>query len=409
MRYVSMGDGPAQAPHAGPRRGRRRALLVEEVMGYEGFSGNESILYHLHSPCDVASVGAFEPIALEEWVPDAHVHRLTDTAPLRRVRRPGVRAARAHVQRRRRDRDLQARRASSTPSTATARATRCCSSTRARAPSRRSSARLPYAPHDYVVIPRGTTYRVRLRRRPADVADVPHARRDRDAQPLPQPLRPAARARAVLPARLPPAVPRCARTTSAASTSSSSARGAATSTSTLDYHPFDVVGWDGYVYPYTFNIADFEPKSGRLHQPPTVHQTFQGPNFVICSFCPRNLDWDPLAVAAALPPLQPAVRGAHLLRRRRVRLARGRRAGRADAAPQRPAARPAARPRRALARRHADRGARRHVRHVPPAAPDDARPRPRRPELRAELARGRGRDGRLRCTTPRQWFKTLDR
>ena len=84
---------------------------------------------------------------------------------------------------------------------------------------------------------------------------------------------------------------------------------------TLDHHPFDVVGWDGYVYPYTFNIADFEPKSGRLHQPPTVHQTFQGPNFVICSFCPRNLDWDALAVAAPLPPLQPAVRGAHLLRR----------------------------------------------------------------------------------------------
>ena len=64
----------------------------------------------------------------------------------------------------------------------------------------------------------------------------------------------------------------------------------------LDYHPFDVVGWDGYVYPYTFNIDDFEPKSGRLHQPPPVHQTFQGPNFVICSFCPRKLDWDPLAV-----------------------------------------------------------------------------------------------------------------
>jgi homogentisate 1,2-dioxygenase len=64
----------------------------------------------------------------------------------------------------------------------------------------------------------------------------------------------------------------------------------------LDYHPFDVVGWDGYVYPYSFNIHDFEPKSGRLHQPPTVHQTFQGPNFVICSFCPRQLDWDPQAV-----------------------------------------------------------------------------------------------------------------
>ena len=64
----------------------------------------------------------------------------------------------------------------------------------------------------------------------------------------------------------------------------------------LDYHPLDVVGWDGYVYPYTFNIADFEPKAGRLHQPPPAHQKFQGPNFVICSFCPRMLDWDPMAV-----------------------------------------------------------------------------------------------------------------
>ena len=65
----------------------------------------------------------------------------------------------------------------------------------------------------------------------------------------------------------------------------------------LDYHPFDVVGWDGYVYPYTFNIDDFEPKAGRLHQPPPAHQTFQGPNFVICSFCPRMLDWDDNAIA----------------------------------------------------------------------------------------------------------------
>jgi homogentisate 1,2-dioxygenase len=64
----------------------------------------------------------------------------------------------------------------------------------------------------------------------------------------------------------------------------------------LDYHPLDVVGWDGYVYPYTFNIDDFEPVTGRLHQPPPVHQTFQGPNFVICSFCPRMLDWDANAI-----------------------------------------------------------------------------------------------------------------
>ena len=64
----------------------------------------------------------------------------------------------------------------------------------------------------------------------------------------------------------------------------------------LDYHPFDVVGWDGYVYPWTFSIHDFEPITGRIHMPPPSHQTFAGPNFVICSFCPRKLDFDPEAV-----------------------------------------------------------------------------------------------------------------
>jgi homogentisate 1,2-dioxygenase len=56
------------------------------------------------------------------------------------------------------------------------------------------------------------------------------------------------------------------------------------------------VGWDGYVYPWTFNINDFEPITGRIHMPPPAHQTFQGRNFVICSFCPRKLDFDPLAI-----------------------------------------------------------------------------------------------------------------
>jgi homogentisate 1,2-dioxygenase len=64
----------------------------------------------------------------------------------------------------------------------------------------------------------------------------------------------------------------------------------------IDYHPFDVVGWDGYVYPWTFSIRDFEPITGRIHMPPPSHQTFAGPNFVICSFCPRKLDFDPEAV-----------------------------------------------------------------------------------------------------------------
>jgi homogentisate 1,2-dioxygenase len=65
---------------------------------------------------------------------------------------------------------------------------------------------------------------------------------------------------------------------------------------TYQHHPFDVVGWDGYLYPYVFNINDFEPIVKRTHAPPPVHQTFEGPNFVICSFCPRPLDFDDAAI-----------------------------------------------------------------------------------------------------------------
>ncbi len=67
---------------------------------------------------------------------------------------------------------------------------------------------------------------------------------------------------------------------------------------TLDHHPCDVVGWDGMFYPWAFNIEDFEPIVGRVHQPPPVHQTFQGDGFVICSFCPRPYDFHPEAVPA---------------------------------------------------------------------------------------------------------------
>jgi homogentisate 1,2-dioxygenase len=66
----------------------------------------------------------------------------------------------------------------------------------------------------------------------------------------------------------------------------------------LDHHPFDVVGWDGYLYPWAFSIYDFEPVTGRVHQPPPVHQTFQGHNFVICSFVPRLFDYHPESIPA---------------------------------------------------------------------------------------------------------------
>ena len=72
--------------------------------------------------------------------------------------------------------------------------------------------------------------------------------------------------------------------------------GLAGSIHTVPMHPFDVVGWDGCLYPYAFNVADFEPITGRVHQPPPVHQVFEGNNFVICNFVPRKVDYHPLAV-----------------------------------------------------------------------------------------------------------------
>lgn len=64
------------------------------------------------------------------------------------------------------------------------------------------------------------------------------------------------------------------------------------------HHPLDVVGWDGHLWPFAFNIEDFEPITGRLHQPPPVHQTFEAPGFVVCSFVPRLFDYHPQAIPA---------------------------------------------------------------------------------------------------------------
>jgi homogentisate 1,2-dioxygenase len=64
------------------------------------------------------------------------------------------------------------------------------------------------------------------------------------------------------------------------------------------HHPFDVIGWDGCLYPWIFNMKDFEPITGRVHQPPPVHQTFEAHNFVVCSFVPRKYDYHPLAIPA---------------------------------------------------------------------------------------------------------------
>jgi homogentisate 1,2-dioxygenase len=292
MRYHQMGQVPPKR-HT-QVRGDDGRLLVEEVMGYEGFSGNESILLHLQSPCRVARVGEFTPIRHEEWVPETHVHRLTDTRPVepegdpilgRRVLmfnndveigicKPVVEQE-AFYRNGEGDEVLFVQEGSGVVET--------------------TFGSLPYGRHDYVVIPRGTTYRVRMHDAPQTwltfhtpgEIETPNRYRNRYGQLLEH--APFSHRDFHPPAQL------VTHTEGGEHEVVVRVRGGH-QRYVLDYHPFDVVGWDGYVYPYTFNIHDFEPKAGRLHQPPPAHQTFQGPNFVICSFCPRLLDWDPLAV-----------------------------------------------------------------------------------------------------------------
>jgi homogentisate 1,2-dioxygenase len=291
MRYQKLGDVPRKRHVQFRDNGR---LLVEEVMGFEGFSGNESILYHLESPCRISEAHEHTPIEHREWIPEAHVHRHLVTGGMTPEGDPisGRRCLMWNA-------DLEF--------------SICRPDSEAEAFYRNGEGdevifvcegsgtletmfgEIPYREHDYIVIPRGTTYRFELDETPQTwlvfhtpgEIETPNRYRNRYGQLLES---------APYSQRdfHPPEELQTHRETGEFELLVRVRGGL--QRYTLDYHPFDVVGWDGYVYPYTFNVHDFEPRTGRLHLPPPVHQTFQGPNFVICSFCPRELDYDPEAV-----------------------------------------------------------------------------------------------------------------
>src|SRR3954463_2916239 len=183
MRYHSLGRLPAKRPvqfRDTETSGNGSApLLVEEVMGFEGFSGNESILYHLWSPCRVKDVGEFTPIELEEWVPETHVHRLSNTMGMTAM---GDAILGRQVLQYNNDVEIGI----------------CIPETEADYFYRDGEGdevifvheggggletifgSLPFGKHDYVVIPARDHLPLPLRGPPA-VADLLHARRDRDA------------------------------------------------------------------------------------------------------------------------------------------------------------------------------------------------------------------------------------
>ncbi len=288
--YQRLGDVPRKRHVQFRENG---TLLTEEVMGLEGFSGLESILYHLTSPCRIKEVGDFAPIERKEWVPDAHQHRHFATAGVddggdeitgRRLlmwnedveislARPSERMD-YFFRNGEGDEVIFVHEGSGTLETI--------------------FGDLPYSPGDYIVVPRGTTYRFaptgeqrHLVFETPGLITIPKRYRNEHGQLMEH-------------------APYYHRDIHPpASLQTHRERGEFTlkvrvrdgyQTYVVDYHPFDVVGWDGYVYPWTFSIHDFEPITGRIHMPPPSHQTFAGPNFVICSFCPRKLDFDPQAI-----------------------------------------------------------------------------------------------------------------
>ncbi len=264
-------------------------------MGYEGFSGNESILYHLNSPCRIADVGELTPLERREWVPDAHVHRLTDLRPVTAGGDPiGARQLLMF------NNELEVSVAKPTENLEgfyrNGEGDEVIYVHRGGGVLRTVFGRVPFREKDYLVIPRGTTVTWDLENgaeqfwlvfhTPGEI-ETPARYRNRYGQLLEHA----------------PFSQRDFRPPDELETADESGSWPLTirvrgglQRYLIDRHPFDVIGWDGYVWPYAFNADDFEPRAGRFHLPPPTHQTFQGQGFVICTFAPRLLDWDPEAV-----------------------------------------------------------------------------------------------------------------
>jgi homogentisate 1,2-dioxygenase len=270
-------------------------LYSEELFGEEGFSGVASLLYHQYPPTRVSKIERFGVACEDEWKQETHRHHHLKAAQLQPRGDPiGGRKTLMYnadcaisavvptepmdyfYRNAMGDELLFVHYGSGTIET--------------------TFGALPYREGDYVLIPRGTTWRVQASKGEQRMLVV---------EAFGRAIQPPKRYRNEF-GQLLEHSPYCERDLHAPTDLPlHEERGEfevrikvnnEVMTYTYDYHPLDVVGWDGFLYPYTFNIGDFEPITGRVHQPPPAHQTFEGPNFVVCSFCPRKLDYHPQAV-----------------------------------------------------------------------------------------------------------------
>ena len=273
------------------------SLYAEEVFGTEGFAGNYSILYYRYPPTRVTKIAKYADLHYEEWDPGVQRHLHLKTKPLLEGGDPifgrqvlmfnkdvALGVVRPNEQMNYFYRNGE------------------CDEVYfihdGHGVVETNFGLLPYHGGDYIIIPRGTTYRFQLASDSAEnrfltieahgTIEPPHRYVNKNGQLLEH-------------------APYCERDLRRPEELASHSEhgefevrlkvGERVTSYWYDYHPCNVVGWDGYEYPWIFNIADFEPITGRVHQPPPVHQTFQGPNFVVCSFVPRKLDYHPLSIA----------------------------------------------------------------------------------------------------------------
>jgi homogentisate 1,2-dioxygenase len=293
--YVRRG----QVPHKRHTQFRKPdgSLYAEELFGVEGFTGRASLLYHHTPPTQTHQIEKVRDVAIEAWSDAPHRHYLVNTKDVEPkgdaitgriplffnadvtfgVVRPAEGMERFY-RNGEADEMFFVHEGSGVLETV--------------------FGPISYGPGDYLVIPIGTTYRLlpslgseqRMLWLESPSSVVPPKRYRNDFGQLlehspysERDLRP--------PDEMDP------HTETGDFVVEVKTRGRVTAYH-YQHHPFDLVGWDGHLWPFAFNIGDFEPITGRVHQPPPVHLTFQPRNYVICSFVPRKFDYHPLAIPA---------------------------------------------------------------------------------------------------------------
>lgn len=291
--YVSLG----QVPHKRHTQFRKPdgSLYREQVMGTRGFSGIQSILYHIHPPTAVSRVEDLGEVVHAYEEPEALRHRHFRTA--------GIQPAGDILTGRKllmgNENVAMSMAMPSEPMNYFYRngeGDELLFVHQGKGRLQTSYGSLPYGPGDYLVIPIGTTWRM------LPNAGSPHRVLVFEARGSIEPPRRYRNEYGQL-LEHSPYCERDIRVPTKLETFEEKgefevrvrAQGRLTACY-FEHHPLDVVGWDGYLHPWALSIHDFEPITGRIHQPPPVHQTFSGPDFVICSFVPRLFDYHPEAI-----------------------------------------------------------------------------------------------------------------